>query len=59
METNKIIKGNRVKVVNNWMDEDGKKAMAVVEKIQRNGNIEFAQIRWVGKAANPDFIYKY
>lgn len=48
----KIVRGCRVHVVNDWFPPEAKKAYAVVDNFQKNGTMEYAKLRWVGKMAD-------
>ena len=41
--------GDRVRIVNNWVED--RKAAAVIRGFQSNGNMTFAQVKWLGKTS--------
>jgi len=43
--------GDKVRVYNSWIDAEGKKLTATIDKFQKNGTIKFAKVRWLGKQA--------
>lgn len=43
--------GDKVRVINSWIDTDGKKLTATIDKFQVNGTIKYAKVRWLGRQA--------
>ena len=42
-------KGDKVKVVADWVDPEARNAIALVDNFQNNGTMKFVKIKWLGK----------
>jgi len=43
--------GDKVRIISDWIVEDSKNLLAVVDKLQTNGIMKCARIKWLGR--NP------
>ena len=44
--------GDKVKVISDWISEDSRNLFAVIDKLQKNGIMNCARIKWLGRNPN-------
>jgi len=59
MNNTQFKKGDRVRIVNDWIGPYAKKYTAVVDNFEKHGMMEFVKVRWTGKAAEQKFSEKF